>query len=467
MKWLIGLSAMALAAAPFAGAWAVSMDEVLQSSKNHYPKILEARKAVEGKRGAVQKAKGAFDWEFNSDVKSRWGGAYQGQYVDSQISRRLADSAARVYGGYRVSNGDLPVYEQQYLTDEAGELNVGVVVSLWRDRIIDEERAAFKDAQLSLKQQEASLLLTQMVVQYEAMTAYVDWLEAGMVLGVAKQQLEIAQERQKAFKTRVDKGDLAAIYLTENNQTILKREAALNEARRVLKEKATKLSLYYRDEAGKMMAVSEEDVPSRIPEPDSIHLGDLDSEIERARGIRPDLIAISLDLARSENTLAVSQNKILPQVNLYAEGARDFGNRFNNFDRPEARIGLRINIPLQQNVGQGAIRQTEAEIEQIKQRKRLLNDQIAAEIQFVANDYHIAQQNLAITHDEVDTAIKMQKAERTRFMSGASDFFVLNLREENVAAAKLRNIQAQTRVWQAVAGYYMATLQAEKFGLQK
>ncbi len=446
-------------------AWALSLEEVLASSQRHYPKIIEAREKIEAQKGKIQKAQGAFDWELNHKQAHRVSGYYDGQYVETQISRRLSDSATRVYGGYRVGDGDFPIYEQYYPTLDRGEVNVGVMVSLWRDRIIDEERFAFADAQLEMKKKETELLLTQMGVQYDAMTSYIDWVAAGLARNLAKEQLDLADVRQQGFETRVAQGDLARIYLTENRQAILKRQADLTEAERKLRETSVKLSLYIRDESGNPLIPEENSLPLNLPDPGALTLERIDREIERARGMRPDLIAIHIDLDRQRNALLLGENKRMPKVSLYVEGARDIGDGPISRRGNEAKIGLNISIPLQQNTGQGMVEQTKAEMRQIEQRKRLLNDQIASQIQSVANDYHAAHEILRLARQEAEAARTMQNAERTKFEHGATDYFVLNMREEKRAEAQRKAIVAHARLWDAVAGYYLATLQTEKFWL--
>ena len=447
-------------------AQALTLEDVLASSKRHYPKIIEAREKIEAQKGKIQKAQGAFDWELNHKQSHRLSGYYDGQYVESQISRRLSDSATRVYGGYRISDGDFPIYEQQYPTLNRGEVNAGMMISLWRDRIIDEERFAFSDAQLEMKQKETELLLTQTSVQYDAMTSYIDWVAAGLALKVAQAQLDLAEQRQKGFEERVAQGDLARIYLTENRQVILKRQAEVTETTRKLREAAVKLGLYLRDGEGAPMMPPDTALPTSLPDPGKLALEQLDREIERARSMRPDIISIHIDLERQRNALRLGENKTMPKVNLYIEGARDIGSGPISRQGNEAKIGLNISIPLQQNTGEGMIAQTKAEIRQIEQRKRLLNDQIASQIQSIANDYHAAHQYLILTEQEIVAASAMQDAEHIKFEQGAADYFVLNIREEKRAEAQLKNINAHAKLWEAVAGYYLTTLQLDKFQLK-
>lgn len=52
----------------------------------------------------------------------------------------IANNGGYVYGGYRVSRGTFPVYEDQNYTNRLGEVKVGALFSLLRDRLVDERR---------------------------------------------------------------------------------------------------------------------------------------------------------------------------------------------------------------------------------------------------------------------------------------------------------------------------------------
>lgn len=459
---MMRLSLVALCAALLpSGAGAMSLPELLKSSAQHFPTIQKARAGVDSQSGKVQAAQGAFDWELNQKAISRVSGFYDGDMVDSQITRRLSDSATRIYSGYRISDGGFPVYEDERVTRSAGEFNAGVALSLWRNRIIDEERFLFTDAELELKQKNIDVLLTQMGVQYDALQAYIEWVAAGKIVGVTENLLSLALKRQKAFEARAEKGDVADILLTENQQYIAKRRADVNDAKRNLENKASKLSLYWRDPNGVTILPKTSDLPKDFPATDKFSIN-LNQEIERARAVRPELIKLDLGMQREQKKLELSEQKIMPKVDLIAESARDIGSGPARYSGTEGKIGLNISIPLQRNIGEGQMKQSRANIRQIEEDRRLLNDQIATEIQIAANNYHASSLNVTQAKKEIDATVAMEAAERERFDSGAVDFFVLNMREERTADAQIKHIESRLKLWRAIADYYLASLQAEK-----
>jgi outer membrane protein TolC len=103
---------------------------------------------------------------------------------------------------------------------------------------------------------------------------------------------------------------------------------------------------------------------------------------------------------------------------------------------------------------------------QLEQERRYLNDRIATELMSIGNDLKAAKRFIQITDKEIKAARTMQRAEKERVDSGASNFFVLNLREEQLADARSRNVQAKATFFKALADYYAATVKTEKLEIK-
>lgn len=440
-------------------AYALTLHEVLESSHRHAPQIGKAEAALEEKDARVQEAQGAFDWELNSSVSQRMG-VYDGNYIDTQVTRRFSDSNARIYGGYRVSSGELPIYEDYYNTSTGGELNIGIAFALLRDRIIDEERFQFRDAVLAEKQQQAETYLTLLRTQHDAMRSYAQWLADAHVVRVMQELVALAKERHNALKTQVREGDVARIYLTENEQNIARREAQLADARRNLARAAQRLSIFYRDRKGQSLVPSVADIPDLATHKSELHLDDLKlaAQIERAQKLRPEQISIDFVMQREQNRRLLGENAMLPKLDLAIEGVQNIGSRAAVGAGNEGLVMLKLSIPLQQNVGEGRVRAADARLKALEAERKLLNDQIAADIRAIAAVAQETAEEIKQTKREVEAADGMRKAESQRFAEGDVDFFVLNMREERLADAKLRHINAQ-RLWlENLAMFYFMTL---------
>lgn len=442
-------------------AHALLLEDVLLTSYKHAPQIQAELAKLEAERSRIQQRQGAFDWELNSALSGRADGSKDGGYFDSQVTRRLQNSNTQIYAGYRASAGELPIYENYYDTTDGGEFNVGVVFSLLRDRIIDEERFLFSDAMLAAKQQESDTMLATLRTQYDAIVAYLDWLAAVKQLKIVESLLAVSESRQQGLDTQHDYGDIAKIDLTENRQYLMQRRAAVTDATRQLNNAKARLSLYYRDAKGRPLLPNTANAPEDFP-PITAGKVDMFEEIERVRAIRPEQIRVDLGIARERKALQLQENSLLPKLDLTLEGSQNVNDFQQKESGAEARALITLSIPLQQNEGIGGTRRSRAVLRQLEVEKQLLNEKISIEIQMLTNEISAARAAVDFAKQEVEASIAMRDAEHQRFNYGATDFFVLNIREEKEAHAKAKLIKEQLALHKAMAGYYVATLKTEK-----
>ena len=118
----------------------LTLEEVLQASALQAPQIVESMARVRQAEGRALNAEGAFDTVFDVEAQSRVLGFYSGSYLEGKASRPLTQNGGQIYGGYRVSSGSFPIYEDKAYTERLGELKIGGLFALMRDRTIDERR---------------------------------------------------------------------------------------------------------------------------------------------------------------------------------------------------------------------------------------------------------------------------------------------------------------------------------------
>jgi outer membrane protein TolC len=125
-------------------------------------------------------------------------------------------------------------------------------------------------------------------------------------------------------------------------------------------------------------------------------------------------------------------------------------------------VKLNVSIPLQRRAGEGLVSQAKAKLKALEYERRLMDDRIRAEIRSILADIIAADQNVTLAEQEVQVALTMQQAEQERFTSGASDFFVINLREDNVANARIKKAESLLTLFRSLANYYAATVNLEQ-----
>jgi len=464
--WLV-LSVLALAGAPACAAaadtGALAAQEVLRSSREHYPKILESIARARGSEGKVLAADGAFDWKVTQDSLFWANGFYSGKSVDSRIVKPIEALGADVFAGYRITDGTFPVYQDQLVTKSGGEFNFGIVFSLLRDRDFDDRRFKLRATRLARNEAELDLMLTRLLVQRDAAKSYWSWVAAGRRLRVYEELLQLARQRNAGLAKRVAEGDAAEITLVESRQNILKRQALVTRTERDFVNAAIKLGLFNRDAAGRPQRPSAERLPAGFPPPDPQVTAALEADIAALEARQYRLAILENQLEAERNRIRLAENALLPQLDLQVKADHDLGRGTRSRDEFDIIVELRLSVPLERRKARGELAAARARLAELSQQRRLQEDQLAAEMRRLAKTVEAATEYAALTRREFEQAEQLAAAEDVRFREGASDFFRLNLREERAAEARVRNIEALLDYHQALVDYRAVTVDTEAF----
>jgi len=447
----------------------LAVDEVLASSERHFPRILQSMAVRREAAGDALSAEGAFDLVFGADGFGRVTGFYDGTAVEGTARQRVRPLGASLYAGYKLSDGDFPIYEDEYFTNTGGAFKVGMLFSLMRDREIDRERFNETDARLKLRSAEIDVLFTKIGVQERALVAYWRWVTTGRKLKVYENLTRIAIERQNGLERQVREGARAQIFLTENLQNITRRQLLVTAAKRDLRLAANDLSLYYRDEEGQPAVPSPDRLPpgvpieevSRVANPPRVATSEA---LER----RPELAQLRIAIERERNRLALAENDLKPRIDLnleVQEGLGSIGEGGPSRDSTDTIVGFTFSVPLQQRSARGKIDSSKAALNAREFEQRMRMEQIELEVRNLLVDLTVSQELLLLAAQEVQQSEIMRASELRRFQSGASDFFLLNIREEVAADARIRLLEAELATRIARANYDAATVDVARLGI--
>jgi outer membrane protein TolC len=445
-------------------------EEVLASAGGHFPTILKAlakRRAAEGK---VTEALGAFDLVFSADGFDRAAGFYDGTALGGKVIKPLRPLGAKLYGDYSLSRGDFPIYEDSNYTNEGGTAKLGVLFSLLRDRDIDKRRFGEIDSRLALEQADLDVLLTRVGVQQRALNAYWRWVATGQQLAVYDNLLRIALQREQGLEREVDSGRRAAIFLTENRQNITRRQTLATAARRDFRIAANNLAFYLRGADGETLDPPTERLPSsqqlvELAVAQPVERPDIAATLDR----RPELRILRTGAERAMQKIAAAENELQPRLDLSVELAEGFGSIGEggvSRDGTDAVVGFTLSVPLERRQARGRIAQAEAELESLRQEQRRLEDQVEIELRNILLELDVAQQLMRLAQQDVELSETMRRAELRRFEQGASDFFLVNIREETAANARIGYFEALQRTRVARANYDAATVNLERLGIR-
>lgn len=440
--------------------------EVLQVSARSAPQIVEALAKVRQSEGRALSADGAFDTVFDVDGRSRALGYYDGSIVEAKATRPLTGNGGYLYGGYRVSRGDFPIYEDQYYTNKLGELKIGGLFALLRDRLIDERRTrrTLAAGDLDIARFEAQAVAIG--VQRRAIDAYQSWVAAGLRLRAYRGLLDLAESRRGGIARQVELGARPEILLTENEQNLVRRRALVLRAEQDFAVAANALSLYYRDAEGRPVTVP----ATRLPSDADVALAGPPVRLFGPPATRPDLQTTLARVDQATARLALAKNDLRPRLDLRGEAGKDIGDEgLGGRSRTpfETVVGFRFSVPLQNRAAKGRVAEARAEIEAQEARARFLRDQIAVDVEGITIAVSAAERLAEAAAQEQQLAERLAEGERRRFALGSSDFFLVNQREETANDARVRLIDAQARIASARAELAAATADRGALGLSE
>ncbi|AOL95629.1 TolC family protein [Porphyrobacter sp. LM 6] len=445
-------------------------EEVLRSSALTFPSILEAFEREAAARSDQLTADGAFDLMLKGEYYDRLTGFYSGGFGKAEARQPLRPYGAEVFGSYRVSDGTFPTYENYDYTSALGEVKVGALFSLLRNRDIDSRRFGIEDARIAASQAKLDVMLVQLNVQHEALRAYWRWVAAGEEIRVFEELLEIAEARQIGLTREVSEGARARIALTENEQNLLARRSLLEDAKRNFLTAANSLAFYLRGSDGQMVVPTREMLPDlgrvkSIAPVEQLVAAPVSEVIQQ----RPELQTFKLALERANNRVALRRNDLLPKLDASVELSRDFGQigpGGPGFDSTDTVVGLTFTVPLQRREARGRLQRAEAELRETELRQRRIADQITTDVGNILVNLDTALRQAELADAEVKQANAMVQAERTRFRLGAGEFFLVNDREETAANAQIKAIRAKLAGRLAEASYNAATMNLTALGLE-
>lgn len=449
----------------------LTADEVLQSSLRHFPKILQKLAQRRLVAGQALSAEGAFDLVFSAEGYSRASGFWDGRALSGTAQQDLGRGGVSLYGQYRLSGGSFPIYEDEYFTNAGGEFKVGVLFSLLRDRSIDQQRFARRDAALAVRAADVQVLLTKLGVQRQALIAYWRWVTVGSQISVYEDLLRNARERESGLIEQVRSGAQAEISLTENRQNITRRQALVTASRREFEQAANSLSFYLRGADGAPMRPTAARLPDTATAFETIAVNAIKfPAVDLARANRPELQLLDNAIERTLQRIALDENALKPKLNLDVGFGRDVGGIAEGGRSREGTdtiFGLEFSVPLQRRAAKGKLQQSKAKLEVHRQEQRQLQDEIEIELRNIVLELNAARELAELARLEVGQAQTLRDAERTRFERGASDFFLVNLREQAAADAQRRHLYALLEARIARTNYDAAVVDLGRLGLDK
>lgn len=437
----------------------LSLIDVLGSVSNHYPllaAVLEEQALADARLLSKQ---GAFDLRLGAGGKLKPEGFYETYEGDVFVEQPTTLWGADLFGGYRIGSGDFAVWNGGDETNDGGEFRLGFRLPLLRNRAIDSRRAALRKAEIEADA--ADPIIRESVIDFSrtASFAYWEWVASGMRVGLARQLVDLAEERQSQLSRRVERGALPAIDLTDNERLIVDREVRFISAERAFEQAAIDLSLFLRDDEGQPLTARVERVPSRFPEEDRPEPDKLEEDIARAFEQQPLLQELAFLEEKAALDLALAENRLLPEVAISVTGSQDIGGAVKNPDDKGPTVleaGIKFDLPLQRREAKGEVAAARARLRQIQSQQKYARDRIAADVKNAVTALRAAYDQVSATRKNLELAQRLRKAEERKLLLGTSNLINVNIRELQAFDAAATLIATQADYFRALANFRAA-----------
>ena len=437
------------------GSWAhaasPTVQELVAAIQRHHPEYLATLARTEQVAGERLEAEAAFDVRLVQDTYARSSGYYDGSYAEQRVIQPIQSMNAEVFGSYRISDGEFPVYEAEYQTLDMGEASLGVRLSLLQNRETDKRRLTQVMAAWRFMEAESKQLAELNKLIYQGVSAYLSWYQSYRKVEVVKDLVALTRERITGVQARVLSGDLAAINLTEFETTLLRRQLMENEAEQQFQLARQRLSYFWRTADSPQYQGDAIDIPpSNIDWPFRVEGSDASSlstsGLEATIDAHPAVEALSAKVEQAKNKRKLARNETLPQLDLEVKVARDIGEGIEPLTGTESIVGLSFFMPLGQRAAKAREAIADAEIRSLEYDQIVLREQLRRDLDMSLKALTYTRRILALSRQQEALAETLLRQERARFDEGVSDQFLLISRETTALQAHLKTVDAEVEV---------------------
>jgi outer membrane protein, heavy metal efflux system len=429
------IATLTLLAAP------LTLDDSLDQVEKMVPAFLAAQTDVAAAEGEYVAALGGFDPNFRGRGVSVPIGGYPQTRADVGLELPTALWGTTFSAGYRLGLGDIQSYYQERSTFTAGELRAGAAIPVLRNGPIDRRRANESRAVLSKESAAESLEVTRLDVRRLTRIRFAEWLAAHQRRDVARHLLTLAESRNTQLERRVTAGDVAKIDVLDNQRAVAQRRALLAAGERGVIGAAFELGLFVRTNTGTPRKL-DNDTPAPPPLPDATA-----PEFDAALARRPDLKRLIAAQKQFSIEARLAQNQVLPAVDVGVNVSQDVGQTTttapDKLGKPELELSLSVEFPLLFRQPSGRLTQAQAANEKAKLQLQAATERAQVEMRDAWVSLTTSLQRVQAAQDEVLLSEQLEAAEVKRFTLGDSTLFLVNLREQGTAEARLRKIEAE------------------------
>jgi len=350
---------------------------------------------------------------------------------------------------------------------------------LLRDFGREATRFAVRSSELESDRARETFLVSLISAVREVEDAYWSLVEAREQLNVAEESKRIAVQLHDNNRVRVDVGTLAPLELISSEAGIAAREEEVIRARSAVGNAEDVLKALLRLEGNAVWAASIE--PETEPEFVSLQVS-LEQALASALANRPELAGERTAQQLREVQSAFERQSTKPQLDLNVRygfngvggdvvirdengniitkvsgGLSDAVSQITDTEFPSWTVGLTYRYPIGNRSAKARALRAELAVEQGAVILDELSQSISTEVRLAVRGLETARQELESARVSVRLQTANLDAERKKFLNGLSTSFQILQVEEDLTAARSREVRAVTGYRRAIVAYLQST----------
>ncbi|TAG06770.1 MAG: TolC family protein [Cytophagia bacterium] len=415
----------------------LTLKELYEQIMAYHPLIKQASTLPDFAKEELRMAKGGFDPKLaTSYSRKEFDKKNYYDHLDGKL--KIPNWIGDFFVGAERSSGDL--LNPENTTDNNGLATMGIQIALGKDLWIDQRRATLKQAKIFQSIALADKIKIINKILLSVAKDYWEWYFTERELFYLIKGIELAENRFRGVKIRVQSGELAAIDSVQAKIVLQERIIQFNQASLEVKNIRLTIMNYIWGDNDIPMVLAEQVMPEN-PNWQSNPTNEIETLVVYAKENHPEILKIKGKVNQLDVDRQLAQNNLLPTANLEYALLQNIQpttsstrlNAQNNY-----KVGFQFEFPLflrkeRGKLGQAKIKKFQNELE-LKQTERDIETEIRKAYNELLNlRLQIVEQTSMVANYQI-----LVDGEYKRFLSGEGSLFLINTQETKLIESQIK-----------------------------
>ncbi|MCS5489535.1 TolC family protein [Algoriphagus limi] len=338
--------------------------------------------------------------------------------------------------------------DPENIVPSGGLFSAGASVNIGQGLILDERRAALRQAKIYQQSTEAERLTLLNELYLKGAETYWKWSESYSNMKAFEEAVRLTRIRYDAVKRSFEQGDVAAIDTVEAYTQLLSRQYRLQGLQNQYFVQTQMLSAFLWNEEEEPMILQEQVIPQPLSSQDNFAINN--EELRTLVVNHPQLRMADFELESLDVERRLKSQSLLPVVKLKYNFLVESLDGFDQapFFENNYKFGVSVYTPILWRKARGSVGLAKAKID-FKQNSRDLKElELRNKLEAEINSWNTYNMQVQTVRENVNNLERLLSAEMRKFEMGESSLFLVNAREVSVFDARitLNGLEAKRKI---------------------